>query len=353
MIVVWRVTERCNLACPFCAYDRRVARPRRDADPAGMLAFGHALGAHQQTTGDPVLVSWLGGEPLLWRPLTALTETLTRDLALRVSATTNGTALASAAVRAHVVERYAELTVSVDGFAPLHDTLRGWPGGFQALRRAVRALVAERGGARTPLLRANVVLMRDNVGELEALCLELASWGIDEITFNQLGGNDRPEFFPAHRLRRDDVARLGERVARLRERLAPLGVRLAGGEAYVERIVSSAAGRRLPVDDCGPGETFLFVSETGLVAPCSFTGESYAVPLGELATAADVAALPRRFAAMRAARRDAVCDDCPSTRVFAKFGAGAPSGPMLDGSRGARGDRGDGRTSPAASASPV
>lgn len=32
MIVVWRITQRCNLSCPFCAYDRTSSWPRRDAD---------------------------------------------------------------------------------------------------------------------------------------------------------------------------------------------------------------------------------------------------------------------------------------------------------------------------------
>ena len=320
MIVVWRVTERCNLACVFCAYDRRVIRARGEADPGAVRAFGTALAEYQRMSGDPVLVSWLGGEPLLWRPLPSLTSYLVRDLGLRVSGTTNGTALAAPAVRAHVVDHYAELTVSVDGFAPLHDALRGRAGGFDALCRDVRALAAEkRRAGHGPLLRANVVLMRDNVADFERLCIELSGWGIEEVTFNQLGGNDRPEFFPAHRLRPADVDRFGERVDALRRRLADDGVRLAGGERYVERIRSSAAGRRLAVADCGPGEAFLFVSEAGLVAPCSFTGDAYAVPIAELSSADDVTALPARFAALRANRPVAVCGDCPSTRVFAKF----------------------------------
>jgi MoaA/NifB/PqqE/SkfB family radical SAM enzyme len=320
VIVVWRVTERCNLACGFCAYDRRVERPRADAEPGAVLAFGAALAAYQRRTGDQVLVSWLGGEPLLWRPLAGLTAALTGELGLRVSVTTNGTALASPAVRAHLLEHYSEVTVSVDGFAPVHDRLRGWPGGFATLRRAVAALAADkRRAGRGPLLRANVVLMRDNVADFERLCVELSGWGVEEITFNQLGGNDRPEFFPAHRLRPEDVDRLDRRLDALRARLAPAGTALRGGDRYVERIASSTAGRRLPVYECAPGERFLFVSERGVVAPCSFTGDAYGVPLSELATADDVAALPARFAAARGRRRAAVCDDCPSTQVFDKF----------------------------------
>jgi MoaA/NifB/PqqE/SkfB family radical SAM enzyme len=40
MIVVWRITRRCNLACPFCAFDRRSAQPGADADAGVIRRFG-------------------------------------------------------------------------------------------------------------------------------------------------------------------------------------------------------------------------------------------------------------------------------------------------------------------------
>ena len=163
MIVVWRVTERCNLACGFCAYDRRVERSRRDADPDAVLAFGAVLAEYQRAAADPVLVSWLGGEPLLWSPLERLTTAFVREFGLRVSVTTNGTALASAKVRAHVLDCYSEVTVSVDALGEAHDRVRGWRGGFAQLRRVVPQLAAARRPERFPRLRANVVLMCDNV----------------------------------------------------------------------------------------------------------------------------------------------------------------------------------------------
>src|SRR5262245_7048223 len=110
MIVVWRVTQRCNLSCPFCGYDRRLAHSRHDADADLIRAFAGRLAEHQQATGDTVLVSWLGGEPLLWPPLTNLTVHCTERLGLRVSTTTNGTTLASPDVRRHLLEHYSELT---------------------------------------------------------------------------------------------------------------------------------------------------------------------------------------------------------------------------------------------------
>jgi MoaA/NifB/PqqE/SkfB family radical SAM enzyme len=320
VVVVWRVTQRCNLGCAFCGYDRRLAWARRDADPAQVAAFGGVLADFQGSTGRRVLVSWLGGEPLIWGPLAQLTVTFNRELGLRVSATTNGSTLGALGTRAHVLEHYAELTVSVDAVGRVHDELRAWRGGFARLRRAVSTLAAEkaRGGA-GPLLRANVVLMRDTVAEFPELCRELSRWGVEEITFNQLGGNDRPEFYPAHRLTIPQVQWLAAEVPRLRDELRQVSVALRGGPRYLERIEHTAAGRALPVADCHPGEEFLFVSEDGVVAPCSFTVAGYGVPLAELRSAGDVAALAGRFRASRAANRLAVCDDCPSTQVFAKF----------------------------------
>ena len=65
MIIVWRITERCNLSCPFCAYDRTLRRSRRDADPGAVDQFCRVLGEYRRRTGERILVSWLGGEPLL------------------------------------------------------------------------------------------------------------------------------------------------------------------------------------------------------------------------------------------------------------------------------------------------
>ena len=52
MIVIWRVTQRCNLACPFCGYDRQLSWERAEADPTAVQRFGRVLGEYQATTGD-------------------------------------------------------------------------------------------------------------------------------------------------------------------------------------------------------------------------------------------------------------------------------------------------------------
>ena len=319
MIVLWRTTTRCNYACGFCAYDRRLGGPRSDVKQAEAVRFGTLLADWSRARGERVLLSWLGGEPLLWRPVWTVSAQLA-GAGLAISATTNGSTLHHDAVRAAAIATFAELTVSVDAPAPIHDRLRGRSGAWDRVRDGIRALAAARGNA-TIRLRANVVLMRETIGHFADLCAALADWGVDEITFNQLGGRDRPAFFPAQRLRPVDIAALAAVLPALRRKLAARGVRLCGDARYLERLRASASGEALAVEDCLPGRGFLFVDEQGMASPCSFSGDAYGIPIASLRTVADLDALPARFAAARASRRLASCDDCPSTQTFAKFAA--------------------------------
>lgn len=320
MIVVWRITQHCNLRCPFCEWDRSLPRPRRHADRREVMRLSALLAEWQAVTGRRVLVSWLGGEPLLWPELPDVAAQV-HALGLTQSATTNGTPLGQAKVQDLVLRHFAELTVSVDGFADFHDPMRGWPGGFDRLHEAVRALVARRAGPDSLRLRANVVLMRQNLHTFPDLCDALASWGIDEITFNALGGRDRPEFYPAHALQADDVAWLRAELPALRTLLAARGTRLPGEGGYLDRFAATAASKPIAITDCGPGREFLFIDEQGIVAPCDFTVAGYGIPITTITTVDDLLALPARFATRQREARATACDDCRSTRVFAKFAA--------------------------------
>jgi MoaA/NifB/PqqE/SkfB family radical SAM enzyme len=322
MIVVWRVTEHCNLSCKFCGYDCELERPRREADPKRIRQLGALFAEYQACMAEPVLISWLGGEPLLWPQLQGLSETFRREYLLKVSTTTNGTCLSSPKVREHLLDCYSELTISVDGIGAVHDRLRGWPGGYASLERNVMKLATEKQTRGSGLvLRANALLMRQTIGELENLCLKLARWGIEEITVNQLGGNDRPEFYPEHRMLPEQVEWLCTRWPDLRARLISYGVRLRGGAGYLKRLRASAVDEPLPIDDCRPGQHFLFIDVSGEIAPCSFTVSGYGVPSDEIKSVDDLIQLPARFSNQRLRRRLPPCEDCHSTQVFEKFAA--------------------------------
>jgi MoaA/NifB/PqqE/SkfB family radical SAM enzyme len=320
VIVLWRITERCNFACGFCAYDRRLKRPRAEVSEADALRLGAVVAAHGRASGQRVMISWLGGEPLLWPPLFAVSEALRAD-GLAISLTTNGSLLHLPEVQEKLLATVDELTISVDAGQGLHDRLRGFGGAWRRCREGVSALRrarASRGGG--PRLRANVVLMRSTLPEFETLCTDLAAWGIDEITFNQLGGRDRPEFFPAERLTPEDIAALRSCVDRLKGPLAERGVRLCAAPRYLDRLDAAAADDPWPVDECGMGQDFLFIDEAGRIAPCSFSTMEYGAPIADVRAADDLDRLPAQFRAAKKKAPCAACADCPSTQVSAKFG---------------------------------
>lgn len=322
MIVVWRITEKCNLACDFCAYDRRLSFPRRDVLEDTVLRFSKILGDYQRTFGDKILPSWIGGEPLLWEPLFGLSKQLKKEHNIDCSVTTNGTTLHSPDVRSAVLNTFTEITVSIDGLEKYHNQVRHWKNGWKRLATSICALARERREQlSTTKLRANVVLMHDNLCDFAELCEYLAGWGIDEITFNQLGGRDRPEFYANHRLTPSDAFQLKEIIPHLQQKMESIGVRLCGNEAYLDRVQASARNQKLAISNCSVAKKFLFIDERGLVSPCNFTSSEIGVPIEEIGSVSDFRELSSIFSLRLSETPHAACFDCPSTQVFAKFGS--------------------------------
>lgn len=319
MIVVWRIDTHCNLACGFCAYDRRLDVPRQRVAAAPVAAFLDVLGEWSRQRAQPVLVSWLGGEPTRWPHWKAMSRHA-RARGLRVSLTSNGTGLQQEAARAALIEHLDELTLSLDALGTTHDQLRGWPSGSASVLAAIRAL-AEARAARAPAfkLRVNVVLMQRTLAGFAALGDALAAAGVDELSFNALGGRDRPEFHASEALRVADIERLRAALPAWRQRWRAQGMRLCGDAHYLDRLQQAAAGIAVPVADCAPGRHFLFIDEHGTVAPCAYTAADYGLPLSALQQPADLDALPARWRQARAQRRAADCADCPSTQWAGKF----------------------------------
>jgi MoaA/NifB/PqqE/SkfB family radical SAM enzyme len=320
LVVLVRVTTACNLACGFCAYDRRLRFARSTLAEATLerlfdLLAGEA--ARRRRLGQPPpLLSWIGGEPLRWRPWPSWSRRA-RDAGIRVSATSNGSTLADPRERAAVLDGLDELTLSLDAEGARFDGLRGWSGGAARLESSIRELVRERKTSGSGLkLRVNTVLMRSTIAGYPALARRLAALGVDELCFNALGGRDRPEFHADEALLPRQLEALAADLPVLREQLAMQDCRLIGGRTYLARLMRAAHGLPSPIDDCDPGARFLFVDEHGRVAPCAFTAEEYGVPLGEIRS---LEALPARFGVGRSARCAAACGDCPSTQVFGKF----------------------------------
>ncbi len=320
LVIVWRITGQCKLDCHFCAYARSIKRPRAEADPDQVMAFGALLQAYGRQYNRDILVSWIGGEPFNWPPLLSISRAYKRDHGLRVSVTTNGIALESSDIRQHIIDNYDQITISVDGIGPAHDSARGAPGLYSQLGVNIKALAkfkAARGYG--PLIRVNTILMCHTVYHLEELCHALAEWGVQELTFNALGGRDRPEFFPDNCLLPEQTCWLRQELPALRQRFAPLGLEICGSPQYLDRLHNLAQNIPAPVADCAPGRQFLFIDEHSLVGPCSFTTPGYSIPLAEIKKPSDLHNLPLQFGARLQQQTLPPCLNCLSTEVFGKF----------------------------------
>lgn len=321
LVVVVRVNTHCDLGCLYCGYSKDVHRQRRSISVPSLLRFGEMLREFQCDSNRKVLVSLLGGEPFQWPSLIPVANRLVQcDLSLSV--TTNGLALENEQTAQFAMDCMDEITISIDGLGDDHDRLRGGKGMVQRLEWIIRRLVSNRGPDRfqnKPRIRVNTVLTRHTIAGFEKFAHRMADWGVDTLTFNQLGGNDRPEFYPDNRLLEDQVHRFIERFPRLQQELRDRGLDLCGSGSYLQRFVYTTRNQTISIEDCFPGMRFLFIDETGRVSPCSFTSDSLGVPIDQITNAAEIEALVSTWQQQRRNHRPNVCKDCHATHVHSKF----------------------------------
>jgi sulfatase maturation enzyme AslB (radical SAM superfamily) len=285
--------------------------PRVTVPFSGIERMAYLLADYQKTTGTQVLVSWLGGEPLLWPDVQKASQ-LYRSLGLKVSLTTNGTTLAQLDVQRFVLEALSEVTISLDIRGPTHDRHRGQET-FAAIADATRKLVELRNQWQALLkIRINAILMRDNVQFVREFIALLDEIGVDEVTFNELGGIERPAFWSSHRLEPQHVDLFVQQLACA----VPQRLRIVAAPLYLERLRASAEGRKLAVTSCQAIGRFLFVNEQGLTGPCPFIVDRVGRSIATLRTAQDLFSLENDFSK---AQGGGPCLDCKSTFNFGKF----------------------------------
>ncbi|MFN7737571.1 MAG: radical SAM protein [Pirellula sp.] len=329
-VVVVRVNTHCDLGCLYCGYSKDVHRQRRSISVKSLLRFGEVLRELQQVSGRKVLVSLLGGEPFQWPALIPVATQLVQ-IDLSLSVTTNGLALENDQTARFAMDYMDEITISIDGLGADHDRLRGSRGMVERLERIVRRIVSHRidanrspdrgairGGIK-PLIRVNTVLTRHTIADFERFAQRMADWGVDELTFNQLGGNDRPEFYPDNHLLEDQVHQFTEMFPRVRQELRERGLELSGSQSYLHRIACTARHQTIAIEDCFPATRFLFIDETGHASPCSFTSDCLGVPIDQITNATAIEALASTWQQQRRNHRPHVCKDCHATHVHSKF----------------------------------
>ncbi|MFP4474030.1 MAG: radical SAM/SPASM domain-containing protein [Desulfatibacillaceae bacterium] len=188
--VVVALTSRCQLACGMCGIRRVMARPPYRGSALAYPDLAPALDEAASWRPRPYF-KFTGGEPML------LGEDLFRILAhcrqagLPARLSTNGVALADPEAARKLVRTGVDVvTVSLDGPAHVHNTIRGRKFAFDRTVAGIRNLGREKAAhtGRTPLVQVSTVIHAGNsryVEKVHDLCraLPVDWWNVQLLNF--------------------------------------------------------------------------------------------------------------------------------------------------------------------------
>ena len=304
------VAQKCNLGCTYC-----YARQGEFGGPARTMSLKTAQAAidrllQDASPGDTATVAFMGGEPLINRPvIQAATKYACEKGALagvnvNFSITTNGTLLVP--VDAEFFERHGfAVTISLDGIGEVHDQLRptrGGSGTFDRIMRNVRVLLDAQ---RHMQVSCRVTVTPSNLCLWEAL-EAFISVGFHSVGFSPLlsAPNGQDEMGAA------DLERMLAEMVRCGlsfERAVCEGRRYPFlNMVNAMKEIHAGTCRPLP---CGAGASYLGVGADGSLAACHRFVNDPVGAMGSLAGGLDIEA-QSTWLHDRYVDRQEPCRDC-------------------------------------------
>ncbi len=270
------IAQKCNLGCTYCYAQQGEfggAAKNMSADlanqAADLLVDGAAPGARLN-------LAFLGGEPLVNRPVLQATtrraaeRAAARGVTLNFSITTNGTLLTEADA-AFFEEFGFAVTISLDGPRDAHDANRPFKSGKGSFDRIMENLQPLFARQRQMQVTARVTVTPANI-ELRQTLDQFVDAGFHSVGFSPMlaAPTGKGEMQPA-----DLEIMLGEMIACGRE----FERRMLAGQRYpfanmVNALREIQRGTHRPYP-CGAGAGYLGVSADGDLAACHrFVGDA-------------------------------------------------------------------------------
>jgi len=135
-IVVWNITNRCNLSCQHCYINAKDEAYQGELTTAEAKAFIDDLAAIRV----PVLL-FSGGEPLLRADMFEL-GLYAKSKGIRTVISSNGTLITPAVAKRIYDSGFQYVGISLDGVEAVHDSFRGKKGCFAAALEGIRNSLA-------------------------------------------------------------------------------------------------------------------------------------------------------------------------------------------------------------------
>ncbi|WP_267643788.1 TIGR04053 family radical SAM/SPASM domain-containing protein [Haloarchaeobius amylolyticus] len=273
-VLVWEVTQACELACEHCRAD---AKPQRHPDEL-TTAEGKTLLDDASRFGDGQLVVLSGGDPLARDDLVDLVR-YGSEQGLRMTLTPSGTSsLTPEKIQALADAGLKRMALSIDGgSAAAHDAFRGEQGSFAETVEAARA--AREAGLP---LQVNTTVCADTVDELPAIRDLVADLGavLWSVFFLVPVGRgalldpvspDRAEAVMRWLHEVSETADFGVKTTEAPHYRRVAIQQSAGEDDGTARPSADAIGRRAGIK---AGDGFAFVSHVGEVYPSGFLPQS-------------------------------------------------------------------------------
>ena len=136
-VVVWNMTQRCNLKCVHCYAHAIEVDGSDDINTEQAKTMIDDLAAY----GAPVML-FSGGEPLVRKDLVELASHATSK-GMRAVISTNGTLITKEKARELKEVGLSYVGISLDGMEAVHDKFRGVPGAFKKALEGIANCQAE------------------------------------------------------------------------------------------------------------------------------------------------------------------------------------------------------------------
>lgn len=135
-LVVWNMTNRCNLRCKHCYLEAEDRGYINELTTEEAREFIYDLGRMKA----PVLL-FSGGEPMVRKDIFELGR-LAVEQGLRPVISSNGTLIDDATAKKIKATGFQYVGISIDGGRRIHDDFRNFPGAFDMAINGIRACMA-------------------------------------------------------------------------------------------------------------------------------------------------------------------------------------------------------------------
>ncbi len=174
-VVVWTLTQSCNLKCIHCYADAVRGKVSGELTTAELARVMQEM---SQVGVAALLLS--GGEPLMRGDLFEIAH-LATDMGIPITLSTNGTLIDGRMAERIKKAGFRYVGISLDGLEGTNDFFRGWTGAFRRALAGIRncRAVGQKVGLR-------LTLTRHTVADLEGIFGLIEEEGIERVCFYHL-----------------------------------------------------------------------------------------------------------------------------------------------------------------------